>query len=86
MLAPPMARQLSTRGMRWTLLGGVFLALLLPMRVECGYPGATACGHKEALGLYCSPYQLEPWGIYAMERYVLHRDFGFAYQRGEECR
>lgn len=55
-----MARQLSTRGMRWTLLGGVVLALLLPMRVECGYPGAESCGHKEALGLYCSPYQLEP--------------------------
>ena len=80
-----MARQLSTRGMRWAYLFGLLLAFFLPKRVDCGYPDAGPCEQRAELGLYCHPYEVEPWGFYAIER-LTSRDVGFAYQREEECR
>ncbi|HRC58042.1 MAG: hypothetical protein IPI49_00450 [Myxococcales bacterium] len=80
-----MARQLSTRGMRWAYLFGLLLAFFLPKRVDCGYPDAGPCERRLELGLVCHDYEVEPWGFYALER-LATRDIGFAYSHDEDCR
>jgi hypothetical protein len=70
--------------MRWALFCGILAALLLPVRVECDYPGAPTCSRKGDLGATCRQVQVEPWVFYTLERFA-HRDLGFAYRSGEEC-
>jgi hypothetical protein len=77
-------RGMTTRGKRITALFAVLVALALPKRVECGYPGTT-CGTVGALKLLCTPYEVEPFGFYLVEK-LLERDVGFAYTSGEHCR
>lgn len=75
---------MTTGGTRVAMLLGIAFALLLPKRVECGYPGAT-CGRLGAFHELCRGYQVEPWGFYLLES-ALGRDVGFAYETGEDCR
>ena len=75
---------MSTRGTRIALAIAVVIALLLPKRVDCGYPGAT-CGHAGRWRTTCTDYEIEPMGFYVIEL-ALARDVGFAYSSGEDCR
>ena len=76
--------RMTSAGRRFAALFGVAIAMALPKHVECGYPDAT-CGRPGPFHQTCTAYEMEPLGIYAIE-YLLHRDVGFAYASGENCR
>jgi hypothetical protein len=61
----------------------VVIALALPKRVECGYPGGD-CAHIVGRE-QCRGYEIEPWLFYGLE-HLFGRDIGFAYSSGEDCR
>jgi len=75
---------MTTRGTRIAFAIAVAIALLLPKRVDCGYPGAT-CGHAGRWRTTCTDYEIEPLGFYVLEL-ALGRNIGFAYSSGEDCR
>jgi hypothetical protein len=75
---------MTTRGRQIAFAIAVASALALPRRVECGYPGAT-CGHAGPWRTTCTRYEVEPLAFYAIEL-VAHRDVGFAYTIGDDCR
>jgi hypothetical protein len=75
---------MSTRGTRIAFLIAVAIAFCLPMRVECGYPGAT-CGHTGRWQATCTDVEIEPLGFYLLEL-AAKRDIGFAYSTREDCR
>jgi hypothetical protein len=75
---------MSTRGTRLAFAFAIAIAFLLPKRVECGYPGA-ACAHAGRWRTTCTDFEIEPLGFYIIELAV-HRDVGFAYSTGDECR
>lgn len=76
---------MTTRGRTIAFILGAIIAFLLPKRVDCGFPGGT-CTHAGHLrGELCTDYEVEPWGFYLIE-HVVHRDVGFAYSSGEDCR
>ncbi|TMQ05104.1 MAG: hypothetical protein E6J91_41505 [Deltaproteobacteria bacterium] len=75
---------MTTRGTRIAFAIAAVIALALPKRVECGYPGAT-CGHAGRWRTICSRYEIEPLGLYLVEL-VAQRDVGFAYESGDDCR
>ena len=74
---------MTSRGKRIASVIAIIILFLLPKRVECGYPEAV-CGHDAILHQYCRFYEVEPVGFYGLE-YLLHRNVGFAYSRGEHC-
>jgi hypothetical protein len=76
---------MSTSGKRWAALFGIFLALMLPKKVECGYPGSDCARPGVWSGEICRTYEHEPFGFYLLELW-LDRDIGFAYSTGETCR
>lgn len=61
----------------------VLIAFALPKRVECDYPGGD-CAHVVGRE-QCQHYEIEPWVFYGLE-HLLHRDVGFAYKSGDDCR
>lgn len=75
---------MTSRGKAITGVFALIVLLLLPMKVPCGYPGGK-CGRKGELGLVCKSYELEPLGLYLIEKLV-DGNVGFAYQEGEDCR
>lgn len=75
---------MSTRGTRIAFAFAILIALALPKRVECGFPGGT-CGHAGRWRATCTDFQIEPLGLYLIEL-VVERDVGFAYSTGEDCR
>ena len=75
---------MTSRGKRITLMVAALIALALPIKAVCGYPGAR-CGRTAALKLSCKEYELEPLAFYLLEK-LLDRDVGFAYSSGEDCR
>lgn len=75
---------MSTRGTRIAFAFAILIALALPKRVECSFPGGT-CGHAGRWRTTCTEYEIEPLGFYLLELAV-RRDVGFAYSRGEDCR
>jgi len=75
---------MSTRGTRLAFAFAIAVAFLLPKRVDCRYPGAT-CGHAGRWRTTCTDFEIEPLGFYVIEL-VAHRDVGFAYSTGDECR
>jgi hypothetical protein len=74
---------MSTRGTRIAFAFAIIIALALPKRVDCGFPGAT-CGHAGRWRTTCTDYEIEPLGFYVVEL-VVKRDVGFAYSVGEDC-
>jgi hypothetical protein len=74
---------MSTRGTHLAFAIAVVIALLLPKRVDCGYPGAT-CGHQGRWRTICTDFEIEPLGLYVIEL-IARRDVGFAYTRGDDC-
>jgi len=75
---------MSTRGTRIAFAFAILLALALPKRVECRFPGGI-CGHAGRWRTTCTEYEIEPLGLYLIELAV-ERDVGFAYSTGEDCR
>jgi hypothetical protein len=75
---------MSTRGTRIAFAFAILIALALPKRVECSFPGGT-CGHAGRWRTTCTEYEIEPLGFYLLEL-AARRDVGFAYSRGEDCR
>lgn len=75
---------MTTRGRQIAFAIAVIIALALPRRVDCGYPGAQ-CGHAGRWRTTCTGYQVEPLGFYLIEL-VARRDVGFAYTEGDDCR
>lgn len=75
---------MSTRGTRIAFAFAIAVALLLPKRVECGYPGAS-CGRAGRWKTTCHDFEIEPLGFYLLEL-ALGRDVGFTYSSGEDCR
>ena len=73
---------MTSSGRRWAFFIGVFIALALPKRVDCGYPGGDCKTIGE--GRTCAPYEVEPLGFYLIEL-VAGRDVGFAYSSGDDC-
>jgi len=69
-----------------TIAGVIALIILffLPKHVECGYPDGR-CGHQGMFRQQCKPYEVEPLGLFALEK-LAKRDIGFAYATGEDCR
>ena len=76
---------MTSRGRMIAALCGALIAFALPKRVDCGFPGGS-CQHPGSLrGEVCTPYEIEPWGLYLIE-HLAGRDVGFAYSSGEDCR
>jgi len=75
---------MTTRGTRLAMVFAMVIVCFLPKRVDCGWPGGE-CAKPGRFRQMCSPYEVEPLGFFAIE-YILHRDIGFAYSSGEECR
>ena len=78
--------RMTFRGRRWAAAVGLLVALALPKRVECAYPGADpkTCGHHNALGRWCTTVEVEPLGFYLLE-HLLGRNVGFAYATEDDC-
>jgi hypothetical protein len=74
---------MTSTGRRWAFLIGALIALALPKKVECGFPGGY-CPHAGPRGLVCTSYEVEPWGFFLIE-YVAGRDVGFAYSSDDDC-
>ncbi len=75
---------MTSSGRRIAGICGLLIALLLPISVECGYPGGE-CATWGAMRTVCHREDLEPFGFYLLER-VAGRNVGFAYSSNVECR
>ncbi|HLL23408.1 MAG TPA: hypothetical protein VK427_14825 [Kofleriaceae bacterium] len=71
--------------MRWAFFFGFLLAMALPKKVDCGYPGAPDCREGGPWGTTCTKYELEPFGFFLLEL-AFKRDVGFAYSTDRDCR
>jgi len=74
---------MTARAKQITALIAICLAGLLPKQVECGFPGGecTRAGSHHRL---CRDYEVEPIAFYLVE-WVVGRNVGFAYSRGDTC-
>ena len=73
---------MSSNGRRIAGLIGILIAIALPKRVECGYPGRTC--ERIVDGHSCRSYEIEPFGFFLLEN-LFGRDIGFAYSSGDDC-
>ena len=76
------ASGMTSGGKRIAFFLGIVIALALPKRVDCGYPGADC--KVIGGGKTCAPYEVEPLGFYLIE-YIVGRNVGFAYSSGDDC-
>ena len=74
---------MTSRAKQVVALIAVLLALLLPKRVECGFPGGE-CLRAAPRRQLCRDYEMEPLAFYLAE-WALGRNVGFAYSTGETC-
>jgi hypothetical protein len=75
---------MTSRGKRIAGVIALMILFFLPKHVECGYPDGR-CGHLNVLHNLCTPYEVEPLGLFALEK-LAQRNVGFAYTTGEDCR
>jgi len=74
---------MTSRAKQITALIAILAALLLPRRVECGFPGGE-CLRLNKAGRVCTFSELEPVGFYLIEG-LIGQNVGFAYSRSETC-
>lgn len=74
---------MSSRAKQVTALIALALALFLPKRVECSFPG-DECPYQGRSGRLCTRYEIEPVAFYMIE-WLAGRNVGFAYSKGEVC-
>jgi hypothetical protein len=73
---------MTSSGRRIAFLIGLLVAIALPKKIECGYPGGTCQRIVDRRA--CQWYEVEPFGFYLLES-VFGRDIGFAYSTGDDC-
>lgn len=78
-----MGHNMTYRARRAAFVVGVLGALALPKKTPCLRPG-LACEPVVRDGWSCTPTDLEPLGVYALE-WVLGRDVGLYYRRWLDC-
>ncbi len=74
---------MTSRAKQVVALIAVLLGLMLPKRVLCGYPDGD-CARAGPSRRLCRAYEVEPLGLYLVE-WVVGRNVGFAYSKGETC-
>lgn len=74
---------MTTRAKRTAAIAGILGAFALPKKTPCLTPNAT-CQAIERDGWTCTPTDLEPLGIYAIE-WVSGSDLGVQYRRWLDC-
>jgi len=80
MIFPP---GMTSRGKHIAFVVAIVILFFLPKNVECGYPDGQ-CGHFGMFKQVCKSWELEPLGLYAIEK-LAGRNVGFAYSSGEDC-
>ncbi len=78
-----MGNNMTYRARRLAFLFGVLGVLALPKHTPCMAPGA-ACELVVRDGWTCTPTDLQPLGIHAIE-FVMGRDTGIQYRRWLDC-
>lgn len=78
-----MGKGMTTRARRTAAIAGILGALALPKKTPCLAP-YVACDTITRDGWTCTPTDLEPLGVYALE-WVLGRDVGVRYERWLDC-
>ena len=76
---------MTSRGKAFAGVLALIILFFLPKHVECGYPDGRCRPRVGMFRQQCTPYEVEPLGLYAIEK-LAHRDVGFAYTTGETCR
>ncbi len=76
---------MTARGKQLGVLFGLLVVFAMPKKVECGHPNSGTCTHKASFNRVCTPWELEPFGFYLIEK-LASSDVGFAYSSGEDCR
>ena len=71
---------MTTRARRTAAFAGILLALALPKKTPCLAPRTTCELVDDADGRPCTPTDIEPLGIFALE-WVVGRDLGLQYSR-----
>ena len=79
----PVSRGMTSSGKRTAAIVGIIGALALPRKTPCLAPGLT-CEAITVDGGSCTPTDLEPLGIYALE-WLFGQDLGLRYQRWLDC-
>jgi len=79
--------RMTSRGRALAGIFGILVAISLPKRTECSYPGeqTKACRRQNVFHATCTRYEIEPLVFYGIEK-LAGRDIGFAYTSGEDCR
>jgi|JI10StandDraft_1071094.scaffolds.fasta_scaffold04797_9 hypothetical protein len=78
-----MSRAMTSRARQTAAICGILGALALPKKTPCLAPGAT-CAAIERDGWSCTPTDLEPLGVYAIE-WITGSDLGLQYRRWLDC-
>ncbi|HVV86872.1 MAG TPA: hypothetical protein VHE35_27730 [Kofleriaceae bacterium] len=74
---------MTARARQTAAIVGILGALALPKKTPCLAPGAS-CEVVTRDGWTCTPTDLEPLGVYALE-WMLGRDVGLRYRRWVDC-
>jgi hypothetical protein len=74
---------MTSRAKRTAAVVGILGALALPKKTPCLAPGVE-CEALATDGRTCTPTDLEPLGIYALE-WVVGGDVGLRYRRWMDC-
>lgn len=74
---------MTNRARRWAFIVGVTGALALPKKTPCLAPGIQ-CDAITRDGETCTPTDLEPLGVYALE-WLTGGDVGLRYKRWLDC-
>lgn len=74
---------MTSRAKQIVALIAILGVLMLPKRVDCGYPGGE-CLRPGMSRKMCRDYEIEPLVFYLAE-WVVGGNVGFAYSKGESC-
>ena len=78
-----MGGNMTSRAKQTAAIVGILGALALPKKTPCLAPGSS-CEVQAEDGQTCTPTDLEPLGVYALE-WLTGRDLGVQYKRWLDC-